>query len=466
MPQRLRRQLDQLLTGTWFIPSVIASGAFVLSFVALELDAAAGRADSGWLKFVYTSEPVEARSLMSAMLTAMMTMASLVFSITMLVLTLASRQFGPRLLREFMSSAMTQAILGVYVMTILYCLLILASTSEVRGGGAMAHPSVTIGIALTFIDTVLLIFFLHSLGRSLMSESIISRIGRELDTTLGRLEPLRPSEDSDERRGLFPSDFQQQAAHFGTAQSGYVQAVEWSLAVRAAEAAGVLIVFDFRPGDYIVQGGRDIGVHPAGKCSAELRSQIAASLVLGTHRTPLQDPMFPIRHLVEVALRALSPGVNDPYTATAVLDRLADSLSRLMGLSLPSGVLRGASGQVRVMYQEATHSTVMDAAFDQIRQNGGDKPLVMIHLLHALTRIASHARMDEQVALLEQTLDRIEGEIGLSLKHPYDLASVKARLQRARKSIAGQHERLAARGHHTATLDSVGPGADGDGYRA
>lgn len=104
-----------------------------------------------------------------------------------------------------------------------------------------------------------------------------------------------------------------------------------------------MVVLDFRPGDYVVKNGAEIGGYPAGSCDVKLEDGLRKSIVLGIHRTPLQDPIFSIRHLVEVVLRALSPGVNDPYTATAVLDRLSRSLAVLMTLSLPSGIFRNAS---------------------------------------------------------------------------------------------------------------------------
>jgi uncharacterized membrane protein len=446
MPQNLRRHLDQLLAGTWFIPSIIASGAFLLAFVALKLDGAAGDAAGGGWRWVYASEPREVRALVMSLLTSMITMASLVFSITMVVLTLAARQFGPRLLREFMSSTMTQVILGLYVMTILYCLLILGATGSDSRTGSVAHPSASIGIALVFANAVLLIFFLHSLGRSLMSESIIDRIGKVLDATLDRFEPLDPAVPGEDRSALIPDECEQPAARFGMDSSGYAQSIETGFAVRAAEEAGVMIVLDFRPGDYVVRGGKDVAVYPAQKCSEQLRRRMRQCIALGIDRTPLQDPMFSIRHLVEVALRALSPGVSDPYTATAVLDRLSSSLSRVMGLALPSGVFRDAAGEVRLIFQEPNHATLMGAAFDQIRQNGGDKPLVLIHMIEAIARIAAHTRLPAHVELLQDQLDLIELEMERATGQPQDLGSVKARLMAVRQRAMAQHRLLAAEG--------------------
>jgi uncharacterized membrane protein len=455
MPQHLRRTLDALLTGTWFIPSIIASAAFLLALAAFKLDGmaadAAGQDAQGWLRFIYASPSEEARSLMSGLLSSMMTMASLVFSITMVVLTLASRQFGPRLVREFMSSIMTQVVLGTYVMTILYGLLILASTGSRPDAGVVAHPSVTIAIALTFVNAVLLIFFLHSLGRSLMSESIIAKIGRELDTTLGHLQPLDPLDPHDPRDASDPQEQREAvlatlrgpAARFGTAHSGYVEAIETAAAVRAAAAAGVTVALDFRPGDYVEAGGSHIAVYPAQRCDDRLQAAIRRCVVLGIHRTPLQDPMFSIRHLVEIALRALSPGVNDPYTAAAVLDRLSASLATLMGLALPSGVSRDAAGDVRLVVQEPTHSTLVDAALDQIRQNARDKPLVLIHMIAAIARIAAHVRLPVHLELLDEKLDTLQKEIALGLQHPHDLASVCGRLAQVRERLAAQREALA-----------------------
>jgi uncharacterized membrane protein len=131
----------------------------------------------------------------------------------------------------------------------------------------------------------------------------------------------------------------------------------------------------FRPGDYVTGSGQAIGLYPSDRATPELARAVAGAISLGVQRTPVQDLEFSIRHLVEIAVRALSPGINDPYTAVAVIHRLTASLSRLMARAVPRGVFRDEGGEVRVVCPRPTYASLLSASFDQIRQNGTDKPL-------------------------------------------------------------------------------------------
>jgi uncharacterized membrane protein len=155
----------------------------------------------------------------------------------------------------------------------------------------------------------------------------------------------------------------------------------------------------------------------------------------------VQDPEFSIRHLVEIGVRALSPGVNDPYTAVAVVHRLSASLSHLMGRALPPGVFRDKSGMVRVVCQRPSYASLTEAALDQIRQNGADKPLVVIHLLEAIARIAEHVSLPSQVEVLLKQLRIIEEDAGREIANGSDRADVKARVGKAREIVEGARAR-------------------------
>lgn len=172
-----------------------------------------------------------------------------------------------------------------------------------------------------------------------------------------------------------------------------------------------------------------------------LRKEILKAIIVGVHRTPVQDSEFGIRHLVEIGVRALSPGTNDPYTAVAVVHRLSASLSRLMGRALPTGVFRDEDGAVRVVCPRPSYASLTGAALDQIRQNGADKPLVVIHLLEALARIAEHASLPSQVAVLLEQLETIEEDAGREIANRSDQAVVKARSEKTRRIIQNAHAR-------------------------
>lgn len=440
--ERLRTIWDDLRTSFWFVPSLMALGGLGLVFAGYALDARlSARADRllpwfvpSW--FLYVDTPEDARDLLSTLLSSMITMTSLVFSITMVVLSLAARQFGPRLIRSFMASPQTQIVLGTFVMTIVYCLLVLASVGTRGSARPLAYASITIAIALTLLSIAVLVMFLHSLARSIMSETVIERVGHELDALLDDCGPLRA--DSPARpapEAALPQDFAQRAAFLGPSAAGYVQAIAFERLLAAAEEAEVVVGIYFRAGDFVAAGGRGIAVYPRERCDEELARAIRRTILVGVHRTPVQDPEFPIRQLVEIAVRALSPGVNDPYTAVAVIDRLSASLARLMERGLPSGLHRDERGVVRVVCPTPSYASLIGAAFDQIRQNGAGMPLVVIHLLAAIGRIAEQARLPVQRAALREQMRILMEAVARRIEDPSDRADIEQHAAAARGAL-------------------------------
>ena len=429
--QFLRTCWDALRTSFWFLPALMGLVALVMAAVAPSIDGSLGTRGP-W--FVYVSAPEDARNLLGNLFSSMITMASLVFSITMVVLTLAASQFGPRLIRTFMASRRTQLVLGTYVMTITFCLLCFASIGWRQGEEPFPYLSVTFAIALTLLSVALLIVHIHALARSIMSETIIGLVGRELDDGIEDLVPLGEGPGDDPEAAL-PDDFAEKAARSGLRQAGYIQAIEFAEIVRIAQDSDVLVGLYFRAGDYVIEGGKGIGIYPTERAGPDLHEAIARTITVGTHRTPAQDLEFSVRHLVEIAVRALSPGVNDPYTAAAVINQLSASLGRLMNRELPRGVFSDAEGTMRVICERPTYASLLGASFHQIRQNGGDKPLILIHLLDAIERIASRARTESQREALREELRRVSDTAEREIDDPADLATIRKRALVASRAL-------------------------------
>jgi uncharacterized membrane protein len=172
--------------------------------------------------------------------------------------------------------------------------------------------------------------------------------------------------------------------------------VDYDGIVGWARQRDVIVRLDFRAGDFIVSGDRRVLIYPPVGKPAKTRGEIGQFIVSGKEQVPVQDLEFPLRHLVEIALRALSPGMNDPFTATAVIDQLRGALSRAMGRRLRSETLRDEAGRARVYRQVTTYGGLLDSAFHQIRQAGSSHPAILIHMLEAIRRIAEHTRLEEQ----------------------------------------------------------------------
>ncbi|QYO75192.1 DUF2254 domain-containing protein [Devosia salina] len=379
---------------------------------------------------IYVSDGANARDVASTLLGSMMTMTSLVFSITMVVLTLAASQFGPRLIRNFMASPHTQVVLGTFVMTTIYCLLTLGTIGSRAANQQQAYLSVSLSIGLVLLSVGLLVFFLHFLARSIVSESVIERVGKEIGSLWDELDPV-PHEQGQNWEAPVPDDYRTGAALFGPSRDGYVATIDFSHLVDLAERHDVLISIGFGPGEYVVEGGVGLGVYPASRCTDRTREQVQKAITVASQRTPAQDPEYSIRHLVEIGVRALSPGVSDPYTAVAVINQLSASLCRLMARALPSGQLHDQRGHLRVICQRPTYGTLVSAAYNQLRQNAGGAALVYIHLVEALHRIAEFSTLEAQREALRHQLGMVCAAAARNLPEAYDRQAVESRAQLA-----------------------------------
>jgi uncharacterized membrane protein len=259
----LRTFWDLLRTSFWFVPLLMAFGGAALAGLCLQLKGVLqGRAQTPW--YIYVSGPEDARNLASTLLSSMITMASLVFSITMVVLTLAAGQFGPRLVRNFMASLQTQVVLGVFVLTIVHCLLSLAAIGWRPSNDPEPYPTVSLAILLTLVSLGMLVYHLHVLGRSIVSETVIARVGGELDAALDTLGELRDEEAEPE--AALPPDFDERARSLGVPATGFVQAIDFGGLVAAAERADVLVGLTFRAGDFVIaKGGASASTRRAGR---------------------------------------------------------------------------------------------------------------------------------------------------------------------------------------------------------
>lgn len=245
----LRARWDALRTSLWFLPAPMAAGGAGLAPLAAWIDGRLGQGPDGsfrWL--VYVAEPAQARELLVALLTSTIASASLVFSITMVVLTLAESQFGPRLVRNFMGRLQTQAVLGTFVATAVYCLLLLSLIGWREGNGPFPYLSVSIAIAFALLSLWLLVLHIHTLATSIMAESLIEVVAGELDQGIAELRPL---EEGDDPAEVLPPDFDERAAFSAPEEAGYVQAIEFADIVAAAREANALVGLRFRAGDYV-----------------------------------------------------------------------------------------------------------------------------------------------------------------------------------------------------------------------
>ena len=428
---RLRVALDALRGSYWLVPAVMVAAAIALSVATSSLDSwlvpDAGRPWGRWLS---TAGADGARAVLSTIAASMITLASLTYSLTLVALTLAAGQYGPRLLRTFMRDRVTQVGLGAFLATFVFCLGALRAVRSGSQPDSVPHISVAVGMVMAGLCLAYLVYFIHHVSSSINASSVIDAVSRELMESISQ-----PDAESDDviRDGPGPT-VPRDATVLSSGTTGYVTVTDHRALVESAERCDVRMWLAVRPGDFVVEGEPlvYIGARP-GQDYTEVRRAI----VVGPERTMLQDVEFGVAQLVEVALRALSPGINDPFTAMACVDQLGAALGALARRPPAPTAWRGTEGKVRVFsLRVATFDGALRAAFDPVRQAARGHVAVLIRLAEALNRIARVARDVEQRGAVRRQLDMIAASARDAVPEPNDRDDVLSRVAEATRSLA------------------------------
>jgi uncharacterized membrane protein len=388
----------------WFVPGLMTGSAVALAFGMVAVDRAKSDEWSESVGFAYTGGAEGASTVLGTIAGSMITIAGVVFSMTLVALSLASSQLGPRLLRNFMRDTTNQVVLGTFVATFLYCLLVLRTIRRPEEYVFVPHLAVTMGVLLAVVSVGVLIYFIHHISLSIQADHVVARVGKELmgdidDIFLDHLDPVATGEAAQGDPGV-PADFDREARPIGAARDGYVQSVDIGKLEKLATTEDLVFRVELRPGSYVVADRPLVQVWPAVRVPSRLADRVNAAFVLGSSRTPGQDIEFSVDQLVEIAVRALSPGVNDPFTAVRCIDRLGSALSRIVQREIPSAYHYDEHNRLRVFNPVVSFSDILDTAFDQIRQNSAANAAVTIRLLETLAVVASFAeRPDDREAM-------------------------------------------------------------------
>lgn len=434
------KTLDRIRSSFWFLPTVMAGGAMVLAFATIALD----EPMTDWLTFnwgwTFTGGAEGASSLLGTIAGSMITIAGVVFSMTLVALSLASSQLGPRLLRNFMRDTTTQTVLGTFIATFLYCLLVLRTIRRADEIAFVPHLSVTLGVLLAVVSVGVLIYFIHHVSVSIQANEIVARVGTELiegiehlfPENIGRGASQIPTEPPD---AGFLDTFGREARPVGSVGDGYIQFVDGNALMALAMQENVVIRLERRPGHYVVATRPLALVWPGNRVTGQLKDLINFEFALGNQRTFVQDIDFGVSQLVEIAIRALSPGVNDPFTAMTCVDHLGSALCRLAKRDIPSPYRYDSKDQLRLITPVFTFTDVTDAAFNQIRQYGRTSTAITIRLLETIAEVArSVHRPEDRAALLRHAKMISRGARG-GLPDDEDRQEVEERFQSAKQLL-------------------------------
>lgn len=407
----------------------MAIGGIILAFSVLYLDQSEV-AKTGELSWLYRGGPEGGRGLLSSVASSMVTVAATAFSITIVALQLASSNFGPRLLRNFMQDTGNQVVLGTFIATFLYCLLVLRTIHGEDYNLFIPNLSITIGIVLAIASIGVLIYFIHHASTIIQASHVIAGVVADLEKATDRLYPEEIGQDQAEAQpsvGEIPQYFEARANPIPSNCTGYLQAIDQDLLLKIAYKSNLLVRLQVQPGMFVIEGNPFALAYPQERVNSQIVAQLQQTLLVGKERTEQQDIAFPLTQLVEIALRALSPGINDPFTAMRCVDRLSAGLSHLAQRQFPSAYRYDNHHQLRVVAEPVTFAQLLDTAFNQICHYGQSDAAVMLQLLQAIEKIAAHTKRPSDRWALQQQADLIlqASQEGIGLRQDLQLVETQ-----------------------------------------
>ena len=452
---------DDLRASYWFIPTLMTLGAVVLSVVVTTVDGRIGETWIDGVSWLYANKPDGARTLLSTVAGSMIGVAGVTFSITIASVVYASGQYGPRLLSNFMRDTGNQVTLGTFIATFLYCLLVLRTiraADEGYGGANPAmdavgpfvpHLSILVGLALTLASIGVLIYFIHHVPKSILVSNVIAGIGRELVERIDTVFPERAGTSAPDiepppvAHAQVPDDFYETATRVRADGDGYVQSIDADGLFDAAVEHDLVIRLRFRPGDFVTTAESLVLAWPPDRVDEDLMERIRSSFVWGASRTPLQDVRFLINELVEIGARALSPGVNDPFTAINCLDWLGAALKRMAGRDFPSEGRYDERGTLRLIAHPTSYAALVEAVFGQLRPYVAADRNAAFHAMKVIGEVAGQTDDDDAKRVLRREAETLVTQ-ATALGAP-DRDALEARLRVVQEVLGpGEFEMVAA----------------------
>ena len=411
----------------WLIPVVMASVLSGLALLLTQVDA--GRPSAADALFV-TLGVEGARTVLSTIAGGMMTVASIVISLTFVALTTMSSQLGPRILVFFMRDRPTQIVLGAFTGTFLFALIALSAT-----GGPDDHvPAAAVLAAIGFavISFGLMAFYVHHAAESLQADILVSRLAAQLLTAIDDLASVRRGDRivaSDDLPGPEPD-----SCTLGAPGAGYVEFIDRDGLLAIARESGGRIDILARPASFLLKG---VALVRLSAEAMERQKAVRACITLSPTRTPMQQAHFEFSAITEIAVRALSPGVNDPYTAAACVDRLFEGLAKAAQRGVTGDIVHREDGRILLTERRHSFGDYLDTAFAPIRKYGRDDALVAGRIAAGYEMLAAMITNEDERAMLCSAARNFRNELDEHMSSARDRETLLEQLDRMIDALEG-----------------------------
>jgi len=386
-----RYQWDRLKVSFWFFPVVMSLGAIVLAWVMYWVDSLIPNEILQESRIVLSGTPGEIRTMLISMAGTILATAGVVFTLLTLPLSTVAAQYGSRLLRVFLGDRTTQLVLGTFVATFVYCLASALSIPPIEVEPDGPQITVTVGLYLMLATFASLILLVQHISTMLQAPNIAAAAGAELrDVVLAEV-----PEQTEEREGLkegskvLPDTLVEKEGYpIRVTQSGSIQYIDPEYILTLAMENNLVIRLLRKPGQIVWQDTEIALVWPAERVDDELDRQIRNAFRIGTGRTPTQDVAYGVNQLVEMAVRAMSPAINDPFTAMTCLNYLGEGLALFIKQGEKSPYYYDKNNQLRLILEPITYAELLDGAFDMLRHASCDNTSVLLHMLEVIQTIS------------------------------------------------------------------------------
>ena len=437
---KLQRWWSDLNSSLWFVPTLMVASAMLLAYLLVTFD---NTHQNAWMKqhpLLFGAGAAGARGMLSAIAGSMITVAGLIFSLTLSTLAQVSSQYTSRLLRNFMRDRINQVVMGFFVGIFVYCLIVLRTIRDTNEGNFVPSTAISFALILALVSIGMLITFIHHIATSIQAANVVGNAADETERVLNK---------------LFPKDIGRAATHHEKADleattrlnwqpivalsSGYVQGIDDKDLLKLAQDGDLVVRMELGMGSFAAEGAPLVSVASYDTAQpwlpdSSITKRIDAAYGIGRQRTIDQDFGFGIRQIVDIALKALSPGINDTSTGVMCLDRLGALLALLTERELGEP-LRADDGRVRLIAIRPDFAAYLSEAFDQIRASSLENLAIYLRIFNALLTIAGRTmRPGYREAIAHQSHLTWE-DAKKNLASDYELKQVRDRFEHLQRVL-------------------------------
>lgn len=422
---RLRTSWHDLQSSLWFRPAATTLLALILALVITTIDQVA----------LFTPPPLlrigieSARAVLAAIAGAMLAVVGIIFSIIMVALVLASQQFSPRILRNFIRDRTSQDVLSIFIGAFIYSLLVLARTSEYEDRVFTPVFSVTGAIALALVAIGAFIYFIDHIAKTIRASYIVADINKHTEELLKQ---HFAEEGGNRVVSVAEDELSWQAAeatHVGSPRPGYIQAIDYTRLQQIAHEHLLVIKVEHYVGDFVARDGALLSLLPRARLSQDLLDTLYSAFDIGTERTMFGDILFGIRQLVDIALKAISPAVNDPTTAVNCIDYLSNILIQAAHHADAPERYHDGDGHLRLIAPRPSFAMMLDLAFDQIRHYSRREVTITLRMLDALAEISQATNDPARHDAIWRHASMISRNVADTITEPLERAKINERLR-------------------------------------